>query len=175
MEKGLDSFSDYLKEQFHLDDLDMKTYSPLTLAYIGDSIYDLVIRTLVICQGNCPANKLHKRSSALVKASAQAEMIEKIMPILTDEEKQIYKRGRNAKSYTMAKNASMLDYRKATGFEALMGYLYLENQMHRMIDLVKEGIRNLENVDSNVQKKINVDYVPSTMADETAKENTNEI
>lgn len=200
MEKGVDSFSDYLKEQFSLDDLDMKTYSPLTLAYIGDSIYDLIIRTLVVCQGNCPANKLHKRTSALVKASAQAEMIEKIMPLLTEEEKQIYKRGRNAKSYTMAKNASMLDYRKATGFEALMGYLYLENQMHRMIDLVKEGIGNLENVDSNVKNKINVDKVSATMANDTravyaiaenapaaqaadenpkaveaAKENTNEI
>ena len=167
MEKGVDSFSDYLKEQFSLDDLDMKTYSPLTLAYIGDSIYDLIIRTLVVCQGNCPANKLHKRTSALVKASAQAEMIEKIMPLLTEEEKQIYKRGRNAKSYTMAKNASMLDYRKATGFEALMGYLYLENQMHRMIDLVKEGIRNLENVDINVKNKINVDTVSATTANDT--------
>ncbi|WP_394922268.1 Mini-ribonuclease 3 [uncultured Robinsoniella sp.] len=167
MEKGLDLFSDYLKEQFKLEDLDMKTYSPLTLAYIGDSIYDLIIRTLVVCQGNCPANKLHKRSSALVKASAQAEMIEKIMPLLTEEEEQIYKRGRNAKSYTMAKNASMLDYRKATGFEALMGYLYLENQMHRMIDLVKEGIRSLENVDSNVRKKINVDKVSDVMSENT--------
>lgn len=170
MEKGVDSFSDYLKEQFSLDDLDMKTYSPLTLAYIGDSIYDLIIRTLVVCQGNCPANKLHKRTSALVKASAQAEMIEKIMPLLTEEEKQIYKRGRNAKSYTMAKNASMLDYRKATGFETLMGYLYLENQMHRMIDLVKEGIRNLENVDSNVKNKLNVDKVSATMANDTRAE-----
>ena len=170
MEKGLDLFSDYLKEQFKLEDLDMKTYSPLTLAYIGDSIYDLIIRTLVVCQGNCPANKLHKRSSALVKASAQAEMIEKIMPLLTEEEEQIYKRGRNAKSYTMAKNASMLDYRKATGFEALMGYLYLENQMHRMIDLIKEGIRSLENVDSNVRKKINVDKVSDVMS-----ENTNSV
>lgn len=167
MEKGLDLFSDYLKEQFKLEDLDMKTYSPLTLAYIGDSIYDLIIRTLVVCQGNCPANKLHKRSSALVKASAQAEMIEKIMPLLTEEEEQIYKRGRNAKSYTMAKNASMLDYRKATGFEALMGYLYLENQMHRMIDLIKEGIRSLENVDSNVRKKINVDKVSDVMSENT--------
>lgn len=167
MEKGLDLFSDYLKEQFKLEDLDMKTYSPLTLAYIGDSIYDLIIRTLVVCQGNCPANKLHKRSSALVKASAQAEMIEKIMPLLTEEEEQIYKRGRNAKSYTMAKNASMLDYRKATGFEALMGYLYLENQMHRMIDLIKEGIRSLENVDSNVRKKINVDKMSDVMSENT--------
>lgn len=180
MEKSVDSFSDYLKEQFRLDDLDMKTYSPLTLAYIGDSIYDLVIRTLVVCQGNCPANKLHKNASALVKASAQAEMIEKIMPLLTDEEKQIYKRGRNAKSYTMAKNATMLDYRKATGFEALMGYLYLENQMHRMIDLVKEGIRSLENVDSNVRNKINVDKAADAIAEDdmteaAVKENTNEI
>lgn len=140
MEKSIDPFMSYLREQFLFQDADLRTYSPLTLAYIGDAIYDLVIRTLAVKQGNCQPNKLHKRVSTLVKASAQAELIERILPVLTEEEFQIYKRGRNAKSYTMAKNASMLDYRKATGMEALMGYLYLKEDTRRMIDLIKMGL-----------------------------------
>lgn len=140
MEKSIDSFVEYLKQEFELEDKDLRTYSPLTLAYIGDSIYDLVIRTMLVKKGNCQPNKLHHRASALVKASAQAEMIERLMPYLTEEEVHIYKRGRNAKSYTMAKNATMLDYRKATGFEALIGYLYLAEDTRRMIELIKMGL-----------------------------------
>lgn len=131
---------EYLRDAFGMEDVDLRTYSPLTLAYIGDAIYDLIIRTLIVKQGNSRPEKMHKRASALVKASAQAEMIERLLPMLTEEEHAIYKRGRNAKSYTMAKNATMLDYRKATGFEALMGYLYLKEDMSRLIDLVKAGL-----------------------------------
>ena len=132
--------TEYLRDAFGLRDVDLRTYSPLTLAYIGDAIYDWIIRTLIVKQGNSRPEKMHKRASALVKASAQAEMIERLLPMLTEEEHAIYKRGRNAKSYTMAKNATMLDYRKATGFEALMGYLYLKEDMSRLIDLVKAGL-----------------------------------
>ena len=78
--------------------------------------------------------------SKLVKASAQSEIIEKLKPYLTEEEMGIFKRGRNAKSFTMAKNASMSDYRRATGFEALMGHLYLTEQWDRMLELIKIGI-----------------------------------
>ena len=131
---------EYLRDAFGMEDADLRTYSPLTLAYIGDAIYDLIIRTLIVKQGNSRPEKMHKRASALVKASAQAEMIERLLPMLTEEEHAIYKRGRSAKSYTMAKNATMLDYRKATGFEALMGYLYLKEDMSRLIDLVKAGL-----------------------------------
>lgn len=140
MEKSLDSFLTYLEEQFALEDVDLRTYSPLTLAYIGDAVFDMVIRTLVVRKGNCPPNKLHKRASALVNASSQAQMVERMLPDLTDEEEQIYKRGRNAKAYTKAKNATVLDYRKATGLEALMGYLYLKGDTKRAIDLVKLGL-----------------------------------
>lgn len=129
-----------LRETFGFEDADLRTYSPLALAYIGDSIYDLVIRTLLVKQGNAQPNKLHKRASAMVKASAQAEMIERLLPILTEEEAAVYKRGRNAKSYTVAKNATVKDYRKATGFEALMGYLYLKEELGRMIELIKLGL-----------------------------------
>ena len=130
----------YLKEKFSLPQVDIQTYSPLTLAYIGDAIFDLVIRTLLVKHGNCPPQKLHERASRLVKASAQAEMIENLMPVLSEEEITIYKRGRNAKSYTKAKNATVSDYRKATGLEALMGYLYLKEDTKRVIELIKTGL-----------------------------------
>ena len=132
----------YLKQQFSLENQDIKSYSPLTLAYIGDGIYELVIRTILVSHGNCQPNKLHKKASRLVKASAQSGMMEVLEPILTEQERAVYKRGRNAKSPTMAKNATMADYRRATGFEALMGYLYLEEQEERMIDLIRIGLEN---------------------------------
>ncbi len=141
MQKGIDS---YLKEQFDIPDVDVRTYSPLTLAYIGDGIYDLIIRSLVVAKGNARAGELHKRTSRIVKAKAQAEMIECLLPLLTEEEADIYRRGRNAKSPTMAKNATMSDYRKATGFEALMGYLYLKDEFPRMVELVKAGIEKMQ-------------------------------
>lgn len=134
----------YLMEQFQLDDPDIRTYSPLTLAYIGDGIYELYIRTILIKQGNCQANKLHKRASRLVKAPAQSAMVAVLESLFTPEEEAVYKRGRNAKSYTMAKNATMSDYRRATGFEALMGYLYLTEQWDRMLELIKTGIEEGE-------------------------------
>ena len=91
-------------------------------------------------KGNTQVNKLHQRASKLVKASAQSEIVEKLKPYLTEEEMGIFKRGRNAKSFTMAKNASMSDYRRATGFEALMGHLYLTEKWDRMLELIKIGI-----------------------------------
>lgn len=129
-----------LRKSFGFQDADLRTYSPLTLAYIGDAVYELVIRTLLVKHGNAQTNWLHKKASSLVKASAQAEMIEKLLPVLTEEEEAVYRRGRNAKSYTMAKNATMSDYRKATGFEALMGYLYLKEDLGRMIELIRLGL-----------------------------------
>lgn len=135
-----ESLITYLNEQFHREDVDIRTYSPLTLAYIGDAIYDLLIRTLLVEKGNTQVNKLHKRASSLVKAEKQSQMIEILEPHFTKEEEQIYKRGRNAKSFTSAKNASIADYRRATGFEAVIGYLYLTGKYHRMIDLVKLGL-----------------------------------
>ena len=141
MEKGIDS---YLKEQFNIPDVDVRTYSPLTLAYIGDGIYDLIIRSLLVAKGNTRASELHKRTSQIVKAKTQADMAEILLPMLTEEEADIYRRGRNAKSPTMAKNATMSDYRKATGFEALMGYLYLKDELPRMVELVKTGIEKME-------------------------------
>ena len=127
-------------EAFHLEEKDLRTYSPLTLAYIGDGVYELVIRTVLVKKGNCPVNQLHRKASSLVKAASQSAMMEFIEPMLTEEEHSVYRRGRNAHSPTMAKHATMADYRRATGFEALMGYLYLKGDYKRMIDLIRAGL-----------------------------------
>ncbi len=137
MDKKINS---YIKEQFEIADVDIKTYSPLALAYIGDGIFELVIRSIVVGKGNTKASQLHQHTSHIVKASSQAKMIEALEEDLTEEEADVYRRGRNAKSPTMAKNASMADYRKATGFEALMGYLYLKDDMDRIVELTKLGL-----------------------------------
>lgn len=133
----------YIKEKFGLDKVDIRTYSPLALAYIGDGIFDLIIRTLVVGKGNTKASQLHYQTSHIVKAQTQAKMIEALEQELTEEEKDVYRRGRNAKSPTMAKNASMTDYRKATGFEALMGYLYLKDDLDRVMELTKIGLKKV--------------------------------
>ena len=137
---GIDS---YIKAQFAIPDVDIRTYSPLALAYIGDGIYDLIIRSLVVAKGNTRAGELHRRTSQIVKAHTQAEMIDVLLPKLDEEEAEVYRRGRNAKSPTMAKNATMTDYRKATGFEALMGWLYLRDEFTRLVELVKIGVEEL--------------------------------
>ena len=133
---GIDSF-------FGIEGKDIRSFSPLTLAYIGDAVYEIVIRTIIVEKGNAPVNKLHHKASSLVKAVAQKAAMEKILPLLTKEEEAVYKRGRNAKSYTSAKNASVIDYRIATGFEALMGFLYLMGRNERMLELVKIAVNNL--------------------------------
>ena len=145
IERGLElEFDSYMREVFHMKEVDIREYSPLTLAYIGDSIYDLVIKSLVINEGNKQVQKLHAETSSLVQASAQSKMMRTIQEILTEEEHAVYKRGRNAKSVSPAKNQSITDYRRATGFEALMGYLYLNKDMKRLIDLVKIGLDGLK-------------------------------
>lgn len=139
MENGLEIF-EYISKNMDVSAGAIESYSPLTLAFLGDAVYEVVIRTLVVCKGNTQVNKLHKKSSNLVKAQTQAEIIKLLLDDLNENELSYYKRGRNAKSYTSAKNASISDYRMATGFEALIGYLYLSNQSERMISLIKKGI-----------------------------------
>ena len=133
-----------IKETFDCQGQDIRTYSPLTLAYIGDGIYDLVIRTVVVEQANRPANELHRITTGYVKAGIQAQMIVALKDELTEAEAEVFKRGRNAKPHTMAKNASRADYHKATGFEAVMGYLYLTGQNERMLELIKRGMELAE-------------------------------
>ncbi len=146
MEEGIkqsenNTLLEQIKQVFECKEQDVRAYSPLTLAYIGDAVYDLVIRSVVVERANRSANDLHKKTVRYVKAETQAAMVMALAEELTADEEAVYKRGRNAKSYTTAKNASMGDYRKATGFEALIGYLYLTNQTGRVLELVQKGIR----------------------------------
>lgn len=143
MEESL-NLLEQIKQTFDCKEQDVRAYSPLTLAYMGDAIYDLIIRSIIVERANRSANDLHKKAIRYVKAETQAKMIQALQVELTVDEEAVYKRGRNAKSYTTAKNATMADYRKATGFEALMGFLYLTGQTDRLLYLVKRGIELAE-------------------------------
>ena len=137
MEKFLESSKELNNEK-----ADAKEYSPLTLAYIGDAVYEVLVRSAVLYEGNAPVNKLNKKSRRLVNAAAQSEMYKRLESIVTEEELAVMKRGRNAKSFTTAKNQSMSDYRHATGLEALYGYLYLKGDNKRIMELFRICIEN---------------------------------
>lgn len=145
METGIEKqdFMTLMGAALRLQEVDVKTYSPLVLAYIGDAVYELAIRSLVVNHGSMQVNKMHKKSSSLVKAETQANLIKVLEEQLTGEEHAAYKRGRNARSATVAKHATMIDYRMATGFEALIGYLYLEGQYDRLFALIREGLEKI--------------------------------
>ena len=134
------SLNDYLNSKFDIEPKDIRTYSPLTLAYIGDAIFDVVVRSILVNKGNTAVNKLHQRASSVVKAPTQALMAAALMDDFTEEEADWYRRGRNSKPHTKAKNATTMDYLEATGFEAVMGYLYLTGDMDRICELVRRGI-----------------------------------
>ena len=123
--------------------VDAGSYSPLALVYIGDAVYEVLIRTRVMNQGNMQVSKMHKRSAELVKAPTQAVIIKLLLEELSQEEMAVYKRGRNARSATMAKHATMTEYRMATGFEALVGYLYLEGRHDRLLELIHDGLEKI--------------------------------
>lgn len=133
-------FFSQVQENFGKTSLRPEQYSALALAYIGDGVYDLMIRTIVIDLGNGKVKDFHRITSGIVKAVSQAKLMHVIEPELDEQELAIYKHGRNAKSATSAKNASIVDYRIATGFEALIGYLYLSQQMDRAMELVRQGL-----------------------------------
>lgn len=139
MEKK-ESILEQIRRRFRITEKETRNYAPLTLAYMGDAIYEIIIRTIIVEGSNGTVNLLHRRSSNLVNAAAQAELMTAIQEELSEEELTIYKRGRNAKSHTSAKNASIHDYRIATGFEALMGWLYLNGEMERCVELVQHGL-----------------------------------
>ncbi|MDP4118743.1 MAG: ribonuclease III domain-containing protein [Bacillota bacterium] len=111
-------------------------YSPLTLAYMGDCVYEVYVRAHLVATGNFSSNKLHRQAMQYVSAKAQSEFMNVLEPFLTDDEEAIYKRGRNAKSATVPKNADLMDYRRATGLEALMGWLYLSGRQERIDEIM---------------------------------------
>lgn len=134
-----ESLIEGFKAQMGLKAGHVESYAPLTLAYIGDSVFDLLVKTYFVSQRDMQVQKYHRLASNVVRAKAQAEMIHALEPELSAEEMDVYKRGRNAKSYTRAKNATMIDYRTATGLEALVGYLYLKGEYDRLVKLIKLG------------------------------------
>ena len=145
MEKSIGfELDSYMREVLQMEEVDIQTYSPLALAYIGDCVYDLIIKNLILSKGNRQVQKIHQDTSKLVQASTQSLMMRTMQEHLTEEEHAVYKRGRNAKSVSPARNQTVTDYRRATGFEALLGYLYLKKEWKRMVDLVKIGLDSLE-------------------------------
>ncbi len=125
-------------------DIKVDTLSPLTLAFTGDAVFSLFIREMLVCQANRPVGELHKLSVQSVKASAQAKAMREIMPLLTEKEIDVFKRGRNAHTSHTPKNQSGCDYHYATGFESLMGYLYLKDEDERLKYLLNEVIKVFE-------------------------------
>lgn len=137
-----------IKKAYSIDSADVATYSPLTLAYIGDSVHSLVVKSVITLRGNCSANQLNKKTIEHVKAVNQAKVAQYYIDnmILSEEEADIMRRGRNAKSASVAKNASVGEYRTATGLEALIGYLYLTDRTDRMIELVRIGMEYIDTI-----------------------------
>lgn len=133
-----------VNEIFNSKEVRPNEYSSLALAFIGDSVFDLVIKSVIVEKANCQVNKLQNKTSKIVRATTQALIVDALKDVLTEEEANIYRRGRNAKPYTKAKNASYSEYCKATGLEALVGYLYLKGDTERLIALIKTGLENAE-------------------------------
>ena len=133
-----------LEKTFELQEVNVAEYSPLTLAFMGDCVYEFIIRTRIVYDGNAHVSALSKKSSAFAKAQTQAKIIEGLFDSLSEEEQAAYKRGRNANTHSKAKNATLGEYRKATGFESLLGYLYIKKDFDRIMEIVKAGIEIIE-------------------------------
>ena len=119
-----------------------ESYSPLTLAFLGDTVYDLLVRERLLCQGNCGVKKLHTAAVEKVRCEAQARASEILEPLLTEEEAAVFRRGRNAHPGHTPKNANTGDYHRATALESLFGYLYLKGELMRIRELfekIEEG------------------------------------
>lgn len=129
---------------FPVEEKDIRTIAPLKLAYLGDAVFEIIIRTLTLDTTGGPVKNLHKKSSSLVNAASQAALAAAILPLMTEEEASVFRHGRNAKTSSVAKHADIHDYRNATGLEALFGYLYLSDRMDRATELLKQAVTKLE-------------------------------
>ena len=137
---GMTELHDEILKQFGMEPADLRTYSPLALAFLGDSVYSTIIRTIVTGRCSRQAEKLHNEASRLVSAGAQAKVGDAILSVLTAEETSIYRRGLNSHPAHMARNQSAEDYMKATALEALAAYLYMSGQQTRLVSLVRQGL-----------------------------------
>jgi ribonuclease III family protein len=132
MNEVLENSSEFIK----LSEIDIKMLNPLVWAYIGDSVYEMYVRSFIIADTKKTSAALHKKSIKYVKASAQSAHLELLEPYLDEEEKDIVRRGRNSKANHLPKNANVIDYRRATAFEALIGYLYLLKRFERLGEII---------------------------------------
>lgn len=140
--KVTDVMNPFLGKQLTQGELRM--YNPIKLAYIGDAVYELYIRSYVLSKFNLKIKDINKKCISYVKATAQSKIVNHVMPILEEEELGIIKKGRNAPVNTIPKNSSVIDYKMATGFEALLGYLHLGGNIERLEEIIAKGIRFIE-------------------------------
>ncbi len=140
METDMIFLADRIRKEFSLNKKDIRNYSPLDLAFIGDCIYELIVRTYLIEKHNLSPHDLQVEAMKLVNAKTQAFVISEMEHMLSKDEADIYRRGRNAKTASVAKNASVSEYRHATGFEALLGYLYITGKEERLLETVKTAV-----------------------------------
>lgn len=136
-------FLEAIHTYFPQQKTDIRTLSSLKLAYLGDAVYEIIIRTLSIEETSGPVKNLHKRTSELVNAGSQAQLILAIKEDLTEDEMRVFRHGRNAKTSSVAKHADIHDYRNATGLEALFGHLYLTGNFARAVELCRIGFDKL--------------------------------
>lgn len=128
---------EYSSEFIKLSEIEIKMLNPLVWAYVGDAVYEMYVRSFIISDTKPNSAELHRKSIKYVKASAQSAHLELIKEILNEEEQDIVRRGRNSKSNHLPKNANVIDYRRATAFEALIGYLYLLKRYERLFEIIK--------------------------------------
>lgn len=134
------TFREEVAEAFPHEKVDIRTYSALPLAFLGDAVYSLIARTVAVDKGNRQAEKMHDETKHFVSAHAQALTGDAIQDLLTEEERTIYRRGLHSNPHHFAKNQSPEDYLKATALESLCGYLYLQDRMPRLLELIRTGV-----------------------------------
>lgn len=142
-----------MEESVKTEQVNAYQYSPLALAYMGDSILDLLVKKYFVTHSNMQPHKYHVEVSKIVKAVNQADYIDQIMEELSEDELDVYKRGRNTNTHSKAKNATMGQYRKATGLEALYGYLYLKGDMERLQYFVNGMINSISRAKNSKGKQ----------------------
>jgi ribonuclease III family protein len=135
-----DEFFSSIVDKFGISEKNVSQLNPLILAYVGDAVYEVFVRTLLVSKSNAPVHKLHKYSIEFVKAKAQSDIVHRLLENLTEEEQDIVRRGRNAKSGTIPKNADVTEYKYATGFESLIGFLYLKKDYERLMQVIDISI-----------------------------------
>lgn len=133
-----------IREKLDIKETDINTYNPLTLAFIGDSVFETIVRTMVVSKGNKSVNALAKDKNKIVNAKTQSRIAEILTDEFTEEEADVFRRGKNAKTANHSKSAAYSEYHRATGLEAVFGYLYLTGNIDRCVELIKKALDRLD-------------------------------